>query len=160
MSNVFLTVGQDEKCKNHRSGGCAGRKGGWGRARPLLRTWRWETHVHPSSVPDLLCDYVRRSLQVPGMPSTYPSVKWGLGHLHPRAAWHPKRGAALTSECGGGERGLQEALGPLSHHPSSGLQAQSQHPPVGHHRGPYHHAPGDAGEGQHIRAQGEPHPWP
>lgn len=120
-----------------------------------LRARRWETHVHPSSV----CDYVGRSLHFPGTPSTYPSVKWGLRHLHPRAAWHPQLGAALTSGSGGGREDFSRPWGHCLTAPSSGLQAQSQHPSVGHHRGPYHHAPGDAREGQHVRAEGEPHPW-
>ena len=35
MSNVFLSMGQGEEHENHRSGGCAGQKGTWGRAHAL-----------------------------------------------------------------------------------------------------------------------------
>lgn len=35
-----------------------------------------------------------------------------------------------------------------------GFQTQGEHPAVGHHRGPHHHAVGDARQRQHLRPKG------
>lgn len=60
--------------------GALGRKAAWAVFSPQgLQVG--DPDVSASSVPELLCDFMGRSLCFPETPSAYPSVKWGLEHL-------------------------------------------------------------------------------
>lgn len=153
MSNVFLTAGQGKKCETVDLMDAVGRRAAQA-PFTLQGSKVGDSDVSPSPVPGLLCDYRGRSLCFPETPSTSLSVKWDRNTSVP----------GLLRLPGGGQRrqgsGRPVAILTTTSSGLPGLQAQGQHPSLSHYRSPHHHAPGDAGEGQHICAQGESPRWP
>lgn len=105
MSYVFL-MGQDQKYETNRSGEYTGQSAA--QSSPY-KVQVGDSAVTLSSVPDLLCDSMGRSLSCPDS-LNLPVCGMGIETPLPGLPWRPNLKASLISGKGGGYRGFQRAL--------------------------------------------------